>query len=105
MTPIISCDWGTSVLRVRLVDTNAIAILAEVKSLRGISHAFESWKNSGKGEDGRLSFYQSILKDQIRELEEQAHVSMEHVPVVISGMASSSIGIIEVPYTRNPFQY
>jgi 2-dehydro-3-deoxygalactonokinase len=28
---------------------------------------------------------------------------MEHVPVVISGMASSSLGILEVPYKQIPF--
>jgi 2-dehydro-3-deoxygalactonokinase len=103
MTQIISCDWGTSALRLRLVDAKAATVLAEARSIDGISNTFELWKKSGKTEDERSSFYQSVLSNQIRKLEEQVRSSLDEVPIVISGMASSNIGMVELPYKEIPF--
>lgn len=99
----ISCDWGTSALRLRLVDTSSLNVLAESTTPHGISPTYESWKKNGKRDDQRLSFYQSVLADQIMVLEHQTNSSLKDIPIVISGMASSSIGMIELPYRRTPF--
>jgi len=44
MDKFISCDWGTSTLRLRLVDSTAATILAETTSEEGIAMVFERWK-------------------------------------------------------------
>ena len=103
MTKFISCDWGTSALRLWLVDANTLNVLAEAASINGISATFESWKKSGAQETGRLFFYQSLLSEQIKGLESQLNLSLDNIPIVISGMASSSIGMIELPYKEIPF--
>ncbi len=103
MEKFISCDWGTSALRLRLVDTDNISVLAEVVSSRGISGTFDLWKQSGKQESERLSFYQSILAGQIRKMEEQLNFSLQDMLLIISGMASSNIGMMELPYKEAPF--
>jgi len=103
MKKFISCDWGTSALRLRLVDTNNISVLAEAVTSHGISGTFDLWKQSGKQESERLSFYQSVLAEQISKIEEQLGLSLQHTALFISGMASSSIGMMELPYKEAPF--
>ena len=102
MTAIISCDWGTSVLRVRVVDTNATKVLAEVTSDNGIANTFGLWKRTNDTEANRVAFYQAVLNKQIKRLEEQLNISLNDLPVVISGMASSNMGMVELPYKELP---
>jgi 2-dehydro-3-deoxygalactonokinase len=103
MQKIISCDWGTSSLRLRIVDIDKMSSLVETVSEQGIFATYNLWKESGTAESERLSFYQSILKREIKKLEAQAGLSSENIPLVISGMASSSIGMIDMAYTEIPF--
>ena len=103
MRKFISCDWGTSSLRIRLVDGSDLSILARVSTNDGIAHTYENWKDSGLNEDRRLFFYQSVIGDKIKDLERQSTSSLTGVPIIISGMASSSIGMIELPYMNVPF--
>src|SRR5215469_4233274 len=103
MQTFISCDWGTSALRVRLVDANTLNVIAQTESLQGISATFESWKNDSRNENGRLIFYQSALNKEIERLEQKMNHSLNDVPLIISGMASSSIGMIELRYRKIPF--
>ena len=70
--------------------------------LRGFP-AHLNYGNKGKKEDERLSFYQSILAEQIKKLEEQLNFSLQDVPLIISGMASSNMGMMELPYKEVPF--
>jgi len=101
MSKFISCDWGTSSLRVRLIDASDLSMLGRVSTNEGIANTYEKWKGSGLGEDRRLFFYQSVIGDRIRELEQRS--TLIGVPVIISGMASSSIGMMELPYAAVPF--
>jgi len=103
MQTFISCDWGTSALRVRLVDANTLNVIAQTESLQGISATFESWKNDSRNENGLLIFYQSALNKEIERLEQKVNHSLNDVPLIISGMASSSIGMIELRYRKIPF--
>ncbi|MEO6452769.1 MAG: 2-dehydro-3-deoxygalactonokinase, partial [Ginsengibacter sp.] len=103
MQKFISCDWGTSTLRLRFVDATGMMVLAETEGSEGISQTFNLWKQSGRKEDGRLHFYQSILKKHIVQLEEQLNFSLPDMPLIISGMASSTIGMMELPYKEVPF--
>ncbi|MES1224215.1 MAG: 2-dehydro-3-deoxygalactonokinase, partial [Bacteroidota bacterium] len=101
MEKFISCDWGTSSLRLRLVDADTMSVLAEVTSSQGILGIYDLWKQNNKEE--RISFYQSILADQIKVLEGQINSSLQDMPLIISGMACSSIGMLELPYKEIPF--
>lgn len=103
MSKFISCDWGTSALRLRLVDSDTITILAEIESSYGIVATHELWKINGQRQDERLDIYQSVLQDHLKMLEGKTGTTVQNMPVIISGMASSSIGMMELPYKEIPF--
>ena len=104
MNHFICCDWGTSSLRLRLVDANIGAVSEEVSSDNGIATTYNSW-NATKEEDvKRLQFYLAVLKEQLEILELKASTSLDSLPLVISGMASSSIGMLELPYKEIPIK-
>ncbi len=103
MQPFISIDWGTSVLRIRIVDANTMSVLAEETNSMGISSAFELWKQSNKTDDQRLSFYQNILIREIRKLEEKTKAQTNGLPIIISGMATATIGMKNISYKEIPF--
>ena len=94
---IISCDWGTSSCRVRvLTDT----VLASLENAIGIAATFSNWQ---KTTTTRIDFYLSVLQTAITELEYQNSLDLHDIPIVLSGMASSSIGMMELPYHPLPF--
>jgi len=102
MAKFISCDWGTSVLRLRLIDIDTTSVEAETVSDQGVSSTFNLWKQSSKHEDERLFYYRSILNEQVAKLEAQLSISLENLPLIVSGMASSNIGMLELPYKEVP---
>jgi 2-dehydro-3-deoxygalactonokinase len=95
----ISCDWGTSSFRCRLIGSPTGAILAEIKSPHGIAATFDSWQKSGLDAGKRWLFYQAFLLEQIQRL----GLGLTGLPLIISGMASSSLGMMELPYKECPF--
>ncbi len=103
MQAFISCDWGTSTFRIRLVDASSQTILGEVKSNQGIAETHELWKQSQQDEEKRFSFYLSFIQHQLERLQEQVTVSLLDLPLIVSGMASSSIGMVKLPYKELPF--
>jgi 2-dehydro-3-deoxygalactonokinase len=100
MRLFISCDWGTSTFRLRLVDKDNQQVLAEVTNQQGIAATFEEWKNAG---GDRLAFYRAFLGRQMDQLQAQAHHPLKDLPVILSGMASSGLGMMELPYKTVPF--
>jgi 2-dehydro-3-deoxygalactonokinase len=103
MQKFISCDWGTSALRLRIIDADKMSLLAETANEQGILSVFNLWKESSKSACERPAFYQSVLLTAIREIEEKVDFSLEEMPLIVSGMASSSIGMMELPYIEIPF--
>jgi 2-dehydro-3-deoxygalactonokinase len=103
MQNFISCDWGTSTLRLRLVDAVQQTVRAEVTDTQGIFDTYKLWKQEALDEAKRLSFYQSVVRGQLEKLEQQLAVSLRDVPLIISGMASSSIGMVELSYKELPW--
>jgi len=101
MDKFISCDWGTTTLRLRIVENETQNILAEVTSQQGIAATYELWKNSSSD---RFEFFRNILSDSIEKLSLQCAYSLNDIPIVISGMASASIGIIELDYKMLPIK-
>jgi len=103
MKKFLSCDWGITSFRLRAVETMGFVISAEEKSGQGISKSFEAWKQSGKPERERIAFYLAIIADHLKALQKKTENSLNKMPLIISGMASSSMGIIELPYKEMPF--
>ena len=104
MNYFISCDWGTSSLRLKLVDTSTETVLKEITSDNGTAQTHESWIRSREQKSDRLQFYLAVLEEQLETLQLHANTSLDSLPIVISGMASSSIGMLELPYKEIPFK-
>jgi 2-dehydro-3-deoxygalactonokinase len=103
MKLFFSCDWGTSAFRLRLVNAENGKILSEIKTDQGIAVTFNSWKQLGKKENNRIIFYQGYLFEQVKKIATSFKEPGNNVPIVLSGMASSSIGMTELPYKELPF--
>lgn len=99
----LSCDWGTSSFRIKLVETNTLSTLSEVQNNSGISSTFSSWKQSGAEQD-RFLFFASVIKSAISVMESKINKTLSGIPIVVSGMASSSLGMINLPYKKLPFK-
>jgi 2-dehydro-3-deoxygalactonokinase len=104
MDKFLSCDWGTSSFRLRLVQAPALTTIAAVHAGRGIASTWQAWQQAGlQGPEQRWRFYLDNIKPAIQTIEQQTGALPEHIPLVISGMASSSIGMMELPYGTLPF--
>ncbi|MEI3802516.1 MULTISPECIES: 2-dehydro-3-deoxygalactonokinase [unclassified Chitinophaga] len=100
MNYFLSCDWGTSSFRLRLVEAGSLSIIAEEKSGAGIAATYQQWQQTSLP---REDFFASVINRQIDILAGRTGISLQDVPVVLSGMASSSIGMVELPYRELPF--
>ena len=98
----LSCDWGTSSFRLRLIDSVFSKQTGESCSNEGVATIYNQWLQKNNAEEERLAFYQTVLKKHISNIEDQLKISLERMPVVVSGMASSSIGMKELPYKQLP---
>jgi 2-dehydro-3-deoxygalactonokinase len=97
---ILSCDWGTTSFRLRLIDVDSAEVLQEIKSFDGVNAVHNEWLATKKNESVLLNFYRSFIQLQIEKLS----VDVSDVMVIISGMASSTIGMKELPYAKLPFE-
>ena len=102
MKTILCCDWGTTSFRLRLVDQDTYAVQAEFLSSTGVAATFREWKE--QSEINRFDFYSERLKSSISELARKSALNTDNIPVIVSGMASSSIGMEEIPYAELPFR-
>lgn len=102
MNLLISCDWGTSNFRLRLVDTDRRESIGEVSGPEGVAAVYSRWRESGLGPKERLGFYQAVLAKEIEHLRRRTTYSVAGLPLVMSGMASSSMGMVELPYRPVP---
>jgi len=144
MSMFISCDWGTSTFRLRVVGITGAPdsaapnagtvkpdigivppnVLATLSTHAGIAATHAAWQASGLPPSEREAFYREVLEKAIGELAGRAQaggealdaggrnhaavdgasgLDLHGIPVVISGMASSSIGMLELPYHPLPF--
>jgi 2-dehydro-3-deoxygalactonokinase len=93
----VSCDWGTSALRLRWVDS-AGAILGEVRRPHGCKAIFE--EAQARAVPASV-LYEQHLRGALTELA-RFRGSATQIPLVVSGMASSTIGWRELPYLEGP---
>lgn len=92
----ISCDWGTSSLRLRL-PAGPIFYSAD-----GTKFVFDQWKNADTPTP-RFDHFRQVLQKSVSGLALLLDTDLSGLPIVISGMASSSIGMYELPYALLPF--
>ena len=102
MDRFLSCDWGTSTFRIRLVDSVKREISAEFKTSQGITDTHQQWLATGRPDSERLDFYRGKLSEAISRLKVNI---VKNMPVIVSGMASSNIGLTELPYQDFPFSW
>ncbi len=95
-THFISCDWGTTNFRLRVVATESLEVLAEYTGGVGVRSLNEQFGQSD--ETDRLAFYVAYLDTQLEELPAEHR----HHPLVVSGMASANIGMRDLPYGELP---
>jgi len=93
----ISVDWGTSNFRMRLVDNADLSVVSEVESDQGAKPLYLKWTEQN---EPREKFFLDFLREKISTLGEQVGVN---TPIIISGMASSTIGMRSLPYAQLPF--
>src|SRR5690554_3094327 len=104
MDQFLSCDWGTSSFRLRLIGLPSLKILSEEKSNQGIAYTYGLWKEKDVGDPKqRLPFYLSLVLPHIQQIENKTGIRLRGTPLVFSGMASSSIGMMNLPYGELPF--
>jgi 2-dehydro-3-deoxygalactonokinase len=102
MSTFLCCDWGTSTFRLRLVDTDKKEISGEIISDEGIAETYQQWLATGRPETERIHFYKNILSGSISKLPGTVD---KNTPVILSGMVSSSIGLLELTYQKFPFTW
>src|SRR5262245_28637605 len=103
MKKFLSCDWGTSSFRLRLIEIDGNKIIAEENTSLGIANVFDLWKAAGQSESLRFHFYLDSVSQCIKSLEKKLNYSLDGFPLVISGMACSTLGMIDLPYKEAPF--
>lgn len=100
MSHLYCCDWGTSSFRLYLVRRQDRAILNRYHSSCGIKTIDREWRASE--EPDRTRFFRQTLAREIEAFAEDSDVPTDGIPVLLSGMASSSIGMNELPYGHLP---
>ena len=93
-----SCDWGSSRFRLRLVRSDSLQVLGEKETDMGVKQTHDNWVQSGRPD--RARFFHDYLCGQLSDI--PAEDGRERIPAVVSGMASSSIGMQELDYQRLP---
>ena len=97
---VLCCDWGTSSFRLRLVDSSANT-LSELTNNDGNARIFNEWSQDTTSD--RVACWFNYLERAVDKLAGSTGKDLHEIPVVISGMASSSVGIKELPYSTLPF--
>jgi len=100
---ILCCDWGTTSFRLRLTNLKA-DVIAETHSDKGILFYYNSWHSQNdENPEHRFDYYLQYIQSQIGEIRHSLEIDIAKLPLVISGMAISSIGMINMPYENLPF--
>ena len=103
---LLGCDWGTSSFRLGLYSLMDAVLIHEIQSGDGVSGIHRNWQNGNYEAKGitKDTLFREKLLTQINSIAGKMSVNLENTPILISGMASSSIGIEDIPYAGLPFQ-
>jgi 2-dehydro-3-deoxygalactonokinase len=91
----LSCDWGTSSFRIRWVENDCV--VHEFRDATGCKAIYDQADGNARGERYE-KFLRGVLESWTLKL------PVDPIPLVISGMASSSIGWMEIPYGAIPLK-
>ncbi|NLR91547.1 MULTISPECIES: 2-dehydro-3-deoxygalactonokinase [Flammeovirga] len=93
----ISCDWGTSNFRLRLIDTETLDVLEELQTNQGVKKMYNEYCAQRKFDRG--NFFSRYLIEQLAQV-----TSLDDDNVIVaSGMITSSMGMQELGYSEMPF--
>lgn len=98
---ILTCDWGTSSFRMQLIEPATLNTVAKMSSHKGNASIYKKFKAATDA--NRIQFYAKYLHQAIDEIAAETGLAISQVPILISGMASSSVGMKELPYAQLPF--
>jgi 2-dehydro-3-deoxygalactonokinase len=90
----IGCDWGSSNLRLALLNGEG-EVIQEYADGGGVVVL----RQQGLGTDELVAH----LRNGLTTLAGRGNTDISSLPMIISGMAGSSLGICEVPYASLPF--
>ncbi|MCK0144549.1 2-dehydro-3-deoxygalactonokinase [Arenibacter sp. F26102] len=96
----ISCDWGTTNFRLRLVDSLSLKVLSEIRTDMGIKKCYQLFR--AQSERSQESYFADYLLAQLERLDLSG---TENYDLVASGMLSSSIGMQELEYCKLPIAF
>lgn len=99
----LSCDWGTSRFRLSLIKYGeSVKPVCSISDSDGIKNVHKRWKASGK--KNREQFYVQILQNKLVKLTKKTDSTrnIASLPLIISGMASSELGVRHLPYQSLP---
>jgi len=100
---ILCCDWGTTSFRLRLTNLKA-DVIAETHAETGILVYHNNWlSQNDDNPERRFDYYLQYIQSQIGEIRHNLDIDIATLPLVISGMAISSIGMMNMPYGNLPF--
>jgi 2-dehydro-3-deoxygalactonokinase len=98
----LSCDWGTSSFRLRGVEAATRRVRAGSCGDQGIAATFAAWQAAGGQAELRWSHFARVIAHHLATLTRETGASLAGIPLVISGMASSSLGLRELAYGALP---
>lgn len=98
MTPFLSCDWGTSSFRLRLIAQGAI--VKEFRSAEGVRALYERAREMGGSAENRQTVFTDYLSARLDAWGDVCESGA--LDLVISGMASSTLGWKELSYAKLP---
>lgn len=97
---LIGCDWGTTSVRLALIRRADSSVMAIVNKKEGVATIASDWK---KDQNIDLKDYFFLrLQPLVQELQRMVGFPLKNIPMCISGMASSSIGLKELKYANLP---
>src|ERR1041385_6709544 len=100
----LSCDWGTTSFRLRRVGGPDRAVIREIREQAGVKSLYEEAMRSGAEiEAARANVFARFLNRNLEALLAGEKTPERKLPLVISGLASSSVGWRELPYAKTPF--
>jgi len=100
MNSFFSCDWGTTSFRLRRVNAATGNVIDERREPSGAKVLFSSCVPGDTA--AREEAFASFLREQLCLMAGNDVASLDGASVIISGMASSSVGWRELPYAHVP---
>ena len=93
----ISCDWGTSNFRLRLVKSDSLTIIEEIDTNKGVKTLYNEFLKQER--INQKDFFANYLLSQVNLLPEKHQKNL----IIASGMVTANIGLYELDYAKMPF--